>query len=224
MRSAACRMNTSRCLKHIPNRFDFAHNLASLFHTCEIKNDNNEVRVMASAAAKVSEDLSTKDAEVLRLIDERRSTPKEEKQRLTEVSKCIKTCIRDKKRMKRQMDIQRILEDFKGIRNFPGIKSAKNRILITKIKNDQGECITSRKGTADVFGEFYKRLHEDKEKDESEQELGEDENSSSTDVHNNNTEETTIIPEITAEELQTAINKLKKRQIPRQQRNLSRRH
>ena len=37
-----------------------------------------------------------------------------------------------------------------------------------------------------------------------------DENNSSTDVPNNNTEETTRIPEITTEELQTAINKLKK--------------
>ena len=33
--------------------------------------------------------------------------------------------------MNRQMDIQRILEDFKGIRNIPGIKSAKKRVLIT---------------------------------------------------------------------------------------------
>ena len=52
----------------------------------------------ASAAAKVSEDLSIKDAEILRLIEERRNTPKEDKQRLKEVSKCIKKCIRDKKK------------------------------------------------------------------------------------------------------------------------------
>ena len=110
--------------------------------------------------------------------------------------------------MKRQQDIQRILEDFKGVRNIPGIKSAKKRILITKIKNEKGECITSRNGIADVFGEFYKRLYDDKDQEESE---------------NNNTEETARIPEITTEELQTAINKLKKRYIPRQQRNPSRR-
>ena len=169
---------------------------------------------MASAAAKVSEELSIKDAEILRLIEERRSTPIEEKQRLKEVSKCFKKCIRDKKRMKRQQDIQRILEDFKGVRNIPGIKSAKKRILITRIRNEKGERITSRKGIADVFGEFYKKLYEDKEKDESEQELGEDDNNSSTDVHNNNTEETAGIPEITTEELQTAINKLKKGKSP----------
>ena len=37
----------------------------------EFKNDFIEARVMASAAAKVSEDLSTKDAEILRLIEGR---------------------------------------------------------------------------------------------------------------------------------------------------------
>ena len=45
---------------------------------------------MASAAAKVSEDFPNKDAEILRLIEERRSTPKEEKQRLKDLNKCIK--------------------------------------------------------------------------------------------------------------------------------------
>ena len=84
----------------------------------------------------------------------------------------------------------------------------------SEIKNEEGECITSRKGIADVFGEFHKKLHEDKEKDESELEFGDDENNSSTDVHNNNTEETTRIPEITTEELRTAINKLKKGKSP----------
>ena len=72
-------------------------------------------------------------------------------------------------------------------------------------------CITPRKGIADVFGEFYKRLYDDKEQEESEQELDEDDNNSSTDVHNNNTEETA---RITTEELQTAINKLKKSKSP----------
>ena len=46
--------------------------------------------------------------------------------------------------MKRQMDIQRILEDFKGIRIIPAIKSAKKRVLITQIKNEKGESITEK--------------------------------------------------------------------------------
>ena len=75
--------------------------------------------------------------------------------------------------MKRQQDIQRIFEEFKGVRNIPGIQTAKKKVLITKIKNDKGECITSRKGIADVFGEFYNRLYEDNEKDDFEHEISE---------------------------------------------------
>ena len=66
--------------------------------------------------------------------------------------------------MKRQQDIQRILEEFKGVRNILGIKTVKKRVLITKIKNDNKECITSRQGIADAFGEFHKGLYEDKER------------------------------------------------------------
>ena len=58
--------------------------------------------------------------------------------------------------MKGQQDVQRILEDFKGVNNIPGIKFAKKRVLITKTKNEKGEIITSRRGIANVFGEFYK--------------------------------------------------------------------
>ena len=46
-----------------------------------------------TAAAKETEEISRKDAEIRRLLEERRCTPEEEKQRLKEVSKCIKKCI-----------------------------------------------------------------------------------------------------------------------------------
>ena len=64
-----------------------------MFHSSsnasEFKNVNNEARVTASAAAKVSDDFTNKDAEILRLIEERRSTPRAEKQRLKDLSKCF---------------------------------------------------------------------------------------------------------------------------------------
>ena len=50
----------------------------------------------ATAAAKGTEEISKEDVEIRRVIEERRNTPKEEKQRLKEVSK-RKKCIRIKK-------------------------------------------------------------------------------------------------------------------------------
>ena len=53
----------------------------------DFKNDNKEAHVTTSTAAKENEEFLDKDAEILRLIEERRSTPKEEKQRLKDLSK-----------------------------------------------------------------------------------------------------------------------------------------
>ena len=70
--------------------------LRSRSNASEFKNDNKEAHVTASAAAKVSEDFSDKDAEILRLIKERRSTPNEEKQRIERSEQMHKKCTREK--------------------------------------------------------------------------------------------------------------------------------
>ena len=51
-----------------------------------------------SAAAKESEEFLDKGAEILRLIEERRSLPKEEKQRLKDLSKKHKKSTSEKKK------------------------------------------------------------------------------------------------------------------------------
>ena len=51
------------------------------------ENDSKEIQETTSAAAKKNEECLDKDAEILRLIEERRSMPKEEKQRLKGLSK-----------------------------------------------------------------------------------------------------------------------------------------
>ena len=48
-------------------------------------NDNKEAHMTAFAAAKVSEEFLDKDAEILRVIKERRSTPKVKKQRILKI-------------------------------------------------------------------------------------------------------------------------------------------
>ena len=71
--------------------FHFSSNMS------EIRKGNNEARATASAAAKVIEDWSIKDAEILRLIEEGRNTPKGEKHKLKDVSKRIKDALETKK-------------------------------------------------------------------------------------------------------------------------------
>ena len=159
------------------------------------KNDSKEIQETTSAAAK-------KKDECVERCGNPETHQREEKhaqRRKTTIEgpeQKHKKCIREK--MKRQQDIKRIFEEFKGVRNITRIKTAKKRVLITKIKNEKGECITSRKGIADTFGEFYKRLYEDSEKDNSEHEMRDDKR----------------IPEITSEELRSAISKLKTGKSP----------
>ena len=59
--------------------------------------DNKEAQATTSAAAKKNEECLDKDAEILRLIEERRSMPKEEKQRLKDLSKSRKNASEKKK-------------------------------------------------------------------------------------------------------------------------------
>ena len=61
----------------------------------EFKNDNKEAHVTTSAAAKENEEFLEKDDEILRLIEER--TPKEEEQRLKDLSKRIKNASEKRK-------------------------------------------------------------------------------------------------------------------------------
>ena len=84
-----------------------------------------------------------------RLIEQRRNTVKGDTERIEQEDQ---KNIRDRKRRKRQGNIQRILEEFKGMKSTSCIKSGRKRTLIPKVKNNKGETITSRKGIAKVFG------------------------------------------------------------------------
>ena len=107
--------------------------------------------------------------------------------------------------------IQRILEKFRGIKSIsctkkPGTK----KTLIPKVKNDRGETITSREGIANVFGDFYIKLH-------AEDQLGEEvRHPHNSETRLNIERESRIdevkneIPEFTQDEVQTAIESLKK--------------
>ena len=119
----------------------------------EFKQEETSEAAAATKTLESNEKLSQEDVESRRLIAKRRTTPKEETQRLKEVSKQRRKCIRDKKRAKRQEEIQRILEDFEGIKKIPGIKSAKRRVPITKIKERERRSHYVTEGTCQCLCE-----------------------------------------------------------------------
>ena len=45
------------------------------------------------------------------------------------------------------------------------IKSARQKTLIPKMRDEKDEIITSRKGIANVFGKFYSKLYPDVQQD-----------------------------------------------------------
>ena len=101
------------------------------------------------------------DEKILALIQERKSTAKNEKVKMREISKETKKCIRE---VEKQEQIQKILEEVKCTRNISSINSVKKRILIPKVKNKEGEAVKTRQGIANVFAKFYEDLHEGEER------------------------------------------------------------
>ena len=170
--------------------------------TDEAKEAKKDTEEAVAAATSGKKEAKHKDEEILALIHERRTIEKYEKEGIREVSKKIKTCIREKKRTARQE--KKIKRSWKNISN---VKSARKRILIPKNKNVIGEAITTRKGIANVFAEFYAKLYED---DEGEDDKKRKEDETCTESKEKLPEEIKPIPEFTTSEIQEAIDRLKR--------------
>ena len=99
--------------------------LQSSHESSEIRGKDKSKQETSHNAAMKNDESVDKDAEIVRLIEERRKLPKEEKNRLKELSKKIKNCIREKKRVKRHHDIERILEEFQRSTNHSESQNSK---------------------------------------------------------------------------------------------------
>ena len=101
------------------------------------------------------------DEEIMALIDETGKTKKYDKERLKRSEQKDQKVHQRQEKIQTTGKIQRILEEFKGIKEYLEHQISEERTLIPKIKNEKGEVITSRKGTANVFGELYSKLYAD---------------------------------------------------------------
>ena len=110
--------------------------------------------------------------------------------------------------MKRQENFQRIQEEFRGIKSTSCIKSGRKKTLIPKVKSDEGETITSRNGIANVSS--HSKLYAEDQLGEEVQDPHNSEMRMSTGRESRIDNVKNEIPEFTQDEVQTAIDKLKK--------------
>ena len=89
-------------------------------------------------------------------------------------------------------------------------KPGRKMTLIPKAKNDKGETVTSRKGVANVFGEFYSKLCAENQLGEEVQDPQNLETRMNTEKKSCNEDVRNEIPEFTQDEVQAAIDSFKK--------------
>ena len=77
------------------------------------------------------------------------------------------------------------------------------------MKNEKDETITSRKGIANVFDEFYCKHYAEERCKEEVQDPHESEIRTNTEGENRNDDDKNEVPEFTQDETQTAIDSLK---------------
>ena len=101
-------------------------------------------------------------------------------------------------------DQTRDRSDWQLSADWSSVKSVNKRILISKVRNKEGETTKTRQGIANVFAKFYEDLYENEEDNT---EKGTD---SRTDNDGEETERNNSIKEFTTNEIQHAIDRLKK--------------
>ena len=160
---------------------------------------------MPRSQNNINEKINAGD-EIRKLIEERRSTAEGDRHRGS------KKCIRDKKKELKILDkIQRILETFRGIKKDIMHKIWKKENAHPEVKNDKGETITPRKGIAKAFGEFYSKLFAEERFGEEVQDPHKPEARTNTEGESCNDDVKNEIPDFTQDEVQTAIDSVKKR-------------
>ena len=124
-------------------------------------------------------------------------------QSLKEVSKQIRKCIRDRKRLNES------LKSAEVSRTSLASNPRGRKCFFQKLKKTKRERITSRKGLANVFGEFYSKLYGSNETEEKLQNTSRHD-TMAVEERINGEDNNKTIPLIIDEEIQAAINKLKK--------------
>ena len=155
-------------------------------------------------AASGAQERNEKDERNRAFVQERKTTAKHNRDRIREISKDIKKDMRDNKRLKRQEQIQKILEKVKGTTNISSIKDNEKTYPHSQSQEQRRRNHQDDTGNCNVFAKFYEDLYE-----------GEEEHTGGdvvmgTEDDDKEPDQNDCIKEFTAYEIQNAIDRLKK--------------
>ena len=122
---------------------------------------NNLVQVAAECRRKpTSEDpRAPRDDQILKWIEDRRSMQHEQPEERRRLSKNIQRAIRKSMRKKHRQQIDRIIQNFEGLRKIADIKNNGKKSLLSGVVDREGTHRDDRQQIADVFAEFYEDLY-----------------------------------------------------------------
>ena len=96
---------------------------------------------------------------LMEMIDSRRAMQNTSTVHRSRISKQIQKEVRAIKRLERRTKIDAILEQYNDLKRISGIKSSKDKDLITTMTQPNGQPKHDRKGIADIFATFYETLY-----------------------------------------------------------------
>jgi len=123
--------------------------------------EHSRMETVQSESATHPEDLQIRD-----LIAKRRSlntdstlTREDKISQQKDICKQIQKTVRKREKLRRNLKIDTILKEFKGLKDIAAIKGSSQKKPIASITDPQGNIISEKVGVANVFAEFYERLY-----------------------------------------------------------------
>ena len=207
-------MKTSTALKWPPNNSnkysdDLMQQLQDLTLThdldkrCKQIEDALLIATQLNQPTNVQQNMHNHNDRLFDLTRQRQQLPPNARTERKSISKSIQKEIKAIRRMEQRSKIDAIIRQYRGLKKISGIKSSKDKDLITNMTNDSGKDVTKRQSIADVFATFYERLYTEQ------MQPNDADHTDNDDETHHDDDDTSVIDDFSDEELQTAITQLR---------------
>jgi len=170
---------------------------------CKQIEDALLIATQLNQPTNVQQNMHNHNDRLFDLTRQRQQLPPNARTERKSISKSIQKEIKAIRRMEQRSKIDAIIRQYRGLKKISGIKSSKDKDLITNMTNDSGKDVTKRQSIADVFATFYERLYTEQ------MQPNDADHTDNDDETHHDDDDTSVIDDFSDEELQTAITQLR---------------